>query len=49
MSAFIDKFRTIREDIWVNKPQEIKNALDNMEPLDISRILEAAKELSTGV
>lgn len=28
MSAFIDKLRAIREDIWVNKPQEIKDALD---------------------
>ena len=28
MSAFIDKFRAIREDMWVNEPQEIKDALD---------------------
>ena len=28
MSAFIDRFRAIREDIWINKPQEIKDALD---------------------
>ncbi len=28
MSAFIDKFRAIRKDMWVNKPQEIKDALD---------------------
>jgi len=29
--------------------RRIKNALDNMEPAEISRILEAAKELSRGV
>lgn len=28
MSSFIEKFRSLREEIWTNKPREIAEALD---------------------